>query len=473
MQKGILIFLASVVMMTSVLLSTTGCANIIPPMGGPRDSLAPVLLKVVPGAAATGFNAKKIDFYFDEYIEVQDPFTNVLVSPLPANSPVVDSRLRDLSVRLKDTLLPNTTYTIDFGNAIKDFTEGNVVKGLRYIFSTGSYIDSLEIKGQVILAESGKTDSTLIAMLHTDSTDSAVMRVRPAYISRLDKNGRFHFRNLPSKKFYLYALKDEGGSRRYSGGAQLFAFADEPVFSKYSADSTTLFAFVAKPETGLTPGINIPAPKEKPDTDKRLKFQTNLQNSQQDLLENFKFTFEKPLRRFDTAGVKLFIDSSFTPVDSLRFREDSTHTIWELISPWKEGATYHLILQKGAAEDSAGKQWQKTDTIQFKAKLRTDYGKLKIRLKGLDLQRSPVLLFMQGDRIFKAVAMNNQMMEDDLFPPGEYPVRILYDENKNGKWDTGQFFGQKRQPEKVQPLEKKITVKSNWSNDYEINIDLR
>lgn len=469
-QRGLLGILVGGCVWMAFLFIETGCANIIPPLGGPRDSIPPVLLKVVPGDSSLRFAAKKIDFYFDEYIEVQDPFTNVLVSPLPANSPVIDSRLRDLTVRLKDTLLPNTTYIIDFGNAIKDFTEGNIVKDLRYVFSTGNYIDSLEIKGQVLLAESGKADSTLVAILHTDGDDSAVARKRPVYVSKLDRNGRFHFKNLPAKKFYVYALKDESGSRRYTTESQLFAFADSSINTANSPDSLKLYAFVAKPQTNGSITTDLPKPKEKPDTDKRLKYQTNLQNNQQDLLENLKFSFENPLKCFDTTGIKLYTDSTFTPVDSIRFEKDSTNKVWELITPWKEGQSYHLILTKGAAEDSSGKQWQKTDTLDFTTKKAADYGRLKIRLRGLDLKRSPVLLFMQGDRIFKSIKLSGQIIEDNLFPPGDYPIRILYDENKNGKWDTGQFFGKRIQPEKVKPLEKKITVKSNWSNEYEVEI---
>jgi hypothetical protein len=470
MQQRILGILAALFFSLSFLSIETGCANIIPPQGGPRDSIAPVLLKVVPGDSNLGFNAKKIEFYFDEYIEVQDPFTNVLVSPLPSNSPVVESRLRDLTVRLKDSLLPNTTYVIDFGNAIKDFTEGNIAKNLRYVFSTGNYIDSLEIKGQVLLAESGKADSTLIAILHIQGEDSAVAKTKPLYLSKLDKEGRFHFKNLPAKKFYLYALKDEGGSRRYTAESQLFAFADSIINTTNPPDSLKLFAFVAKPQENASFAPETPKAKEKPDTDRRLKYQTGLQNNQQDLLENFKFIFESPLKRFDTTGIKLYTDSTFSPVDSILFEKDSTQKSWQLITRWKEGQSYHLVLQKGAAEDSLGKQWQKTDTLDFTTKRTTDYGRLKIRLRGLDMTLSPVLFFMQGDRIFKSIVLSDPIIEDNLFPPGEYPIRILYDENKNGKWDTGQFFGKRKQPEKVQPLEKKITVKSNWSNEYEIDI---
>lgn len=174
-QRWFIIGLLGITSFVSLLISP-GCANIVPPQGGPRDTIPPVLLKVIPGDSSTRFNSKKIDFYFDEYIDVQDPQTQLLISPLPTINPTVDARLRDLSVRLKDSLLPNTTYTIDFGKAIKDFTEGNIAKDIRYVFSTGNYIDSLEIYGKVLLAETGKTDSTLIAMLHTDPEDSAVYK---------------------------------------------------------------------------------------------------------------------------------------------------------------------------------------------------------------------------------------------------------------------------------------------------------
>jgi hypothetical protein len=286
----------------------------------------------------------------------------------------------------------------------------------------------------------------------------------------LDKNGQFHFKNLPPKKFYLYALKDESGSRRYTSESQLFAFADSSINTTNPPDSVTLYAFVAKPSTNPSFSPETNRSKEKPDADKRLKYQTGLQNNQQDLLENFKFIFENPLKRFDTSGIKLYTDSTYTPVDSIRFRNDSTLKNWELITPWKEGQVYHLVLQKGAAEDSLGKQWQKTDTLDFTTKKTADYGRLKIRWRGLDLKRSPVVLLMQGERIFKSIVLSSLLIEDNLFPPGEYSIRILYDENKNGKWDTGQFFGKRLQPEKVQPVEKKITVKSNWSNEYEIDI---
>jgi hypothetical protein len=469
-------FLVGLFGITSIvcLLISPGCANIVPPQGGPRDTIPPVLLKVTPGDSSTRFVSKKIDFYFDEYIDVQDPQTQLLVSPLPTTSPTVDARLRDLSVRLKDSLLPNTTYTIDFGNAIKDFTEGNIAKGIRYVFSTGNYIDSLEIYGKVILAETGKTDSTLIAMLHTDPEDSAVFKKKPTYIARLDKEGRFSFKNLPAQTFYLYALKDESGMRRYNDKKQLFAFAAKPVFSSLQKDSLTLYAYVADP--GAATSLTMAPPEtaaKKTDTDKRLKYQTSIQNNQQDILLPFQFQFENRIKQFDSSGIRLYKDSIYSPVDSFQLSLDTTGRQLTLTTLWEEGQSYHLILSKGAAEDSLGKQWTKTDTLSFTTKRKTDYGKLKIRLRGLDIGQQPVLQFVQSERVVKAIRLTGPLYEEALFYPGEYQIRILLDKNENGRWDTGSFFGDRRQPEQVIPLEKRITVKPNWLNEYELETGSR
>jgi len=456
------------------LLMSPGCANIVPPQGGPLDTLPPVLLHVTPGDSSTRFTSKKIDFYFDEYIDVQDPQAQLLVSPYPTVSPIVDARLRDLSVRLKDSLLPNTTYTIDFGNSIRDFTEGNIAKGIRYIFSTGNYFDSLEIKGQVILAQTGKTDSTLIVMLHTDPEDSAVYKKKPVYIARLDKEGRFGFQHLPAQTFYLYALKDQSGMPRYNDKKQLFAFAQASVNTIRQKDSITLYAFVADQTADNTLSLATPESATKTtDTDKRLKYQTSIQNNQQDILLPFQFQFENRIQQLNSSGIRLYRDSTYTPVDSFQLKLDTTGRQLTLTTNWEKGQSYHLVLTKGAAADTLGKQWIKTDTISFTTKRSTDYGKIKIRLRNLDMSQQPVLQFVQGERVVKAVRLTGPLYEEGLFYPGEYQLRILLDKNENGSWDTGSFYGDRKQPEQVIPLEKRISIKANWLNEYELETGSR
>jgi Bacterial Ig-like domain len=452
----------------------TGCANIVPPQGGPRDTIPPRLINVVPADASTRVTTRTIQLYFDEYIEVQQGQDNLLISPLPTIAPVIESKLRDLTVKLKDSLLPNTTYTIDFGNTVKDFTEGNIAKGLRYVFSTGNYLDSLELYGTVQLAETGRVDSTLVVILHKDSTDSALIKSKPYYLSKLDRNGRFHFRHLPRERFFIYALKDEGGSRRLVKNSQLMAFADLAVFPDLQQDSIRLLAFAAEKEAA--PAFEPPGSdkaKGKTNSDKRIRFQTNLVNNQQDLLQPLQLTFENPLLTVIDSAIRLYTDSVFAPIDSVDATIDSTKKVIRIQPRWIEGKSYHVILTKGAISDSAGKTLLKTDTLDFTTKRKTDYGKVKLTLRGLDLNAQPVLQWIQNEKLISQIALSTPSFTDELFVPGDYQLRILFDANGNGRWDTGQFFGTRRQPERVLALDKKISIKPGWTNEYEIDVNGR
>src|SRR5688572_16872901 len=191
----------------SQLVIPTGCANMIPPSGGPRDSLPPVLMSINPPDSTKNFAGKRIVFQFNEFVQVDNPRENLLVSPVPKIDPVVESRLRTVTITIKDTLQENVTYSIDFGDAIRDINEGNVFKDFKYVFTTGNHFDSLEITGNVIVAETGAVDSTLIVMLHASVDDSAVIKDRPRYIAKLEQDGRFKFENLPPGRFAIYAMK--------------------------------------------------------------------------------------------------------------------------------------------------------------------------------------------------------------------------------------------------------------------------
>lgn len=464
-------FLSILAIAAFSIIGSTGCANIIPPQGGPRDSLPPVLLKADPVDSARNFSETRITFSFDEYVDVQDVYNNLLVSPLPKNLPDVDYKLRTVTVKLKDSLEKNTTYTLNFGDALKDVNEGNIYKNFTYTFSTGSYLDSLELSGKVILAENGRIDTTLIVMLHTSSDDSIVVKEKPRYITKLDSKGRFHFKNLPPKTFYIYALKDEGITRRYLSGKQLFGFADKPVDMQAKNDSLTLYAYIArrdKPAVSSQPTATAPKPRAGATADNRLKFSNNLSNGQQDLLGNFEMVCDKSLKVFDTSKIKLYTDSAFNPAKEYSFIKDSTGKKILLNITWQESTQYHIIMDKDFAEDSSGKKLFRTDTLSFTTKKKSDYGSLKLKLRNLDLTKNPVLQIMNGENIFKSVTMTSTEFNSPMFLPGEYELRILFDNNKNGTWDPGDFFGKHIQPELVLPIERKITVKPNWQNEVEI-----
>lgn len=473
-MKKILLFLLTAAVITKVSVFTTGCANIIPPQGGDRDSLPPALQKATPGDSSRNFNGNKIEFEFDEFIgDMISAQQELLISPIPKTMPSVTSKLRSLTVKWKDTLEANTTYTINFGNTIKDINESNVLKDFTYTFTTGNYFDSLELRGNVILAETGKVDTTLIVMLHSNGDDSAVVNEKPRYVTRLDSKGNFHFKNLPGKTYYLYALKDDNRAYRYFGNKQVFAFAGAPVVISDTTAPVTLYAYGPAQAAATGPALPVTANAggrraTTASADRRLRFSTNLANNQQDLLNDFIMSFEQPLRKYDSTKVGLFTDSTYTPVKEYSFQKDSTGKLLKLVHTWKESTIYHFIFDKEFAEDSAGKKLLKTDTLSFATKKLSDYGQLKIKFRNLDLSKNPVLIFLLGGNVTRSIPMNSAELLQPLFFPGDYELRILYDDNKNGKWDPGEFFGKKKQPELVKPVERKIIVKPNWENEFEI-----
>jgi hypothetical protein len=442
----------------------SGCANMVAPTGGPKDTLPPVLINVSPKDSALNFNSKRITFTFNEYVELSDLTQNLIVSPTPKLPPQIDAKLRTITVRLKDTLEENTTYSLQFGNAIRDLNEGNVLPNYTYLFSTGNRLDQGTFQGRVLLAETGTVDSTLIVMLHRSGEDSAVYKSIPRYFTRLDSSGTFRFRNLPESTFYVYALKDESGIRRYQGGGQLFAFADKPVTIGGQNDPLTLYAFIEKEEeaprrpTPRNAGANTRAAE-----DKRLRYQVSAETGQ-DLLTPFTMTFPTGLKTFDSTKL-ILTDTSFNLLPGAAAILDTGRRIITISQTWVPGKGYRLLMDKEFAEDSAGRKLLKSDTLDFLAKKESDYGTLRLRFPSLDLATHPVLQFVQGGKVVQSHVFTTKEFNSRLFNPGDYELRILYDENQNGIWDTGVFFGQRRQPEKAITLKMPLKVRPNWDND--------
>lgn len=438
----------------------------IPPTGGDRDSLPPHLVKVTPPDSSTGFSNKTITFTFDEYIDQpQDIFKNLLISPTPSTPPNVEPKLRTLKVTIKDTLEPNTTYYYNFGDAIKDVNEGNVLHNFSYIFTTGNTLDTLQLSGKVLLAETGGVDSTLFVMLFKSGVDSAVIKERPRYIARVDGMGNFRFLYLPSGTYYIYVMDNR---KLYSEG-YLFGFSDSAVEIKPNSSPVTMYAFVEKKQEQVSTTLNFTGgnrPAAKPD-ERRLRFSSS--GNMQDLLGDFHLNFERPLRNLDTTKLHVSTDSTFNPISS-SWEIDSLKKKLTLKTTWKESTLYNLILDKDFAEDTSGRRLLKTDTLNFTTRKQADYGSLKISFTNIDLSKNPVLLFSQNGAVVKTFPLSATELYQPLFNPGEYELGILYDENKNGHWDPGKFFGGKKQPELVKPLNKKITVRTNWDNEFEIKL---
>jgi hypothetical protein len=297
-----------------------------------------------------------------------------------------------------------------------------------------------------------------------------VIKQIPRYFTRLDSTGNFIFRNLPDGTFYLYALKDESGTRRYLGKTQLFAFADRPVIIGGANTPVTLYAYTEEEDVkrptaaaGRTAVTGGRTPE-----DKRLRYETSLDNDRQDLLSHFTMTFPIKLKTFDSTKF-IFTDTSFRVIPNSRIQLDTSRKIISITTSWTPGFPYRITLDKEFAEDSLGRKLLKTDTLEFTAKKESDYGSLRVRIPSLDLTKHPVLQFVQNKKVVQTHVFTTRDFYSRLFKPGDYEIRILYDENQNGVWDPGAFFGRRRQPEKAITIRKPVSVRANWDNDETIS----
>jgi hypothetical protein len=438
-----------------------GCANMIPPGGGPRDTIPPVFVNAIPSDSTVNFKGDRIVLDFDEELDdPREPRNNIIFTPSFEIDPIVTTRGKAVTVNFKDAKLEsNTTYVINFGNAIVDLTEGNAAKNFVYTFSTGPYLDSLEISGKVVLAENGGIDTTMNVVLYKDLSDSAIKLKNALYVTRLDRSGNFHFHNLANDTFAIYAF---GQGRRYQTN-QLFAFRDTTIIAG-QADSLVLYAYRegnSRPVTSLvnTGSIKLPA------NDRRLRF-TPSTTSQQELLNDFTLAFPVPLKSFDSTKMHLTTDSVFNP-ENFTASLDTARKEARIKTAWKEGTTYHLILEKDFANDTAGRQLLKTDTLSFVTKKKADYGSLALKIRNIGAFKNPVLQFVQNNQAVYSVPIKTGVYNETLFIPGEYTLRIFDDVNGNGKLDPGNFFEGKIQPEIVHPISQPITIKANWDNEFE------
>lgn len=452
---------------TAWIAGLPSCANIIPPGGGPRDSLPPRLISALPKDSAVNVNTRNITLTFDEYVTLQSAFENLIASPVLKYAPLVDYKLKNVTIKLKDTLEPNTTYSFDFGEAIRDVNEGNIARGLHYVFSTGKTVDFNSYSGKVILAEKGKTDSTLIVILHKNLSDSAVAKENPRYYTRINGKGEFTFRNLPRGEFAVYVVSSRL-SKKYDDSTSLFAFRNSPVNINGNTPNDTLYAYEqVKRKPAATPTASAAKPSPVNKEDKRLKYSLNLDNGQQDLLSGLTLTFNRKLANFDSTKFILY-DTSFHQLSGYSFSLDTNKKKVMVSYPWKESVHFRLLIAKDAIADSAGTTLTKADTIRFVTKRESDYGSIRIRFTNLDLSKNPVLQFITGDNIVESVPLTQPEFLRKRYHPGGYELRILYDTNKNGVWDTGKFFGAKRQPEVVYAIPKQIAIRANWDNEVTI-----
>jgi len=231
-------FVFSWLLITCSCFLLSRCANPVTPQGGKKDVVPPKVTECDPANFSTRFNSREIRITYDEFVQLKDAKTQIMISPPDLQNTDIHLRGKSLLIDFTDKLRPNTTYSIDFGTAISDITEGNIKHDFTYVFSTGTYLDSLMLKGKVLDAFDHKPQKDIFVMLYADENDTLPLdslpcKVRPYYLTKTSENGEFTFTNIRNIPYLLFALKDQDGDLIYNLPNEKIAFYDSLVKGSY------------------------------------------------------------------------------------------------------------------------------------------------------------------------------------------------------------------------------------------------
>lgn len=465
-----------------LLVLACGCANIVPPTGGAKDTTPPQMLSITPKDSMLDTRVTRIEMRFDEFVTVTDAGKEIKISPLlpyPLDATVNGKKL---VVKIPDTLLKeNTTYRITFGNAIKDLNEGNPLKSTSYMFSTGAYFDSLKVYGKVYDAESGRPAGDINVILYeaANTGDSVIVKEKPMYIARSNGEGNFLFAGLPDKAYRIYALKEQEENLVYDDDKELVGFVDSII---YPVDSVKLnepivlrtFKEIVLPDSAdLADTVKVPgkakslkrrAEKESKDFSYSLNVDTtDVEKRVHDINRPVKITFSNELDTFETSRVFVTYDSTGIDVEAeTTLKRDTLPNVLLLNTAWKENTVYTIRLLKDFATDTTKLTAMPSKYI-FRTKADEDYGVLKVHVSSKYYGKKYLLkITTEKDSIYQR-AITDSVVTIRRLVPEKYTMCIIVDENGNGKWDTGDLFA-KKQPEIVIPYTEAIELKAGWEN---------
>ena len=205
------------------------CANIGNPSGGPIDKTPPIFMRSNPTPNAVNVKDRKIEIFFDEIVTLKDPSTKIIVSPAQTEMPRMSALGRKVTVELVDSLLPNTTYTIDFSNSIQDNNEGNAIDNFAFAFSTGSVIDSMRVSGYVLDSRTLEPMQSVVVGLQSNLADSAFHKEKLQRVALTNDRGQFTIRNVSPESYHIFALKDLDRDYKFGNPTEDIAFLDSII----------------------------------------------------------------------------------------------------------------------------------------------------------------------------------------------------------------------------------------------------
>jgi DNA-directed RNA polymerase subunit L len=516
-----------------------GCASIGPgPQGGPKDKTPPKVLSMLPKNLTRNFTAKKIVIQFDEYFKLVDQYKQFSISPDVEVLPALKIKDKSLEITFTDTLEKNTTYTLNFGKAIADVNEGNVVKNFSYVFSTGPSLDSLSISGNIKESQTGKPLIEGVAFVIPLSRDSIFGKKKASIYALTDSSGNYKINNLRADTYRVYGLKEPSSDKIYQQVSDEIGFIKDPIVLKKDTQNVNMIIFkedatvfrindrrlnadgsismnfnqkLKKPEiiviepkdldhkklvkfnkTGdsvkvwltdlsfdstkisvtdagkLLQTVNFNRGKK--DTYKRSviaadNIETNLINPN----KPFTLTFGMPIATVDPSKITLMEDSvvktNFTVV-----KDSADLLAYHLLYPWKPNNIYEIKFGEGSfigLFETKNKEFLK----KFQLAKKDDYGTLIVKIVVPEPNKQYLLEVTNEAKtiVNSLVVSKDTTVKFANYRAGRYFIRIIYDTNKNGIWDTGNVK-LRLQPETIYNEPKELSIRANWDRNETITL---
>ena len=219
-----------------VLTLFASCARMGNPDGGWFDETPPKVIGASPADKGVNVKSRNVKINFDEYVKIDNATENVIVSPPQLTTPEIKAAGKSIDVKLLDSLKANTTYTIDFSDAISDNNEGNPLGNYTYSFSTGAEIDTMEVSGYVLSADNLEPVKGILVGLYSNQADSAFQKLPMLRVSRTDSRGHFIIKGVKNGTYRVYALQDVDGNYMFNQKSEKLAFLHNPITTSLKPD---------------------------------------------------------------------------------------------------------------------------------------------------------------------------------------------------------------------------------------------
>jgi uncharacterized protein (DUF2141 family) len=512
-----------------LLVLMCSCAQVTPLTGGPKDIYAPTIdsAKTFPYNGQLNYNSKMIELKFNEFIQLKKPNENILIIPQQAERPIITSKNKKLSIELIDNLLPNTTYNVTFNNAVQDLSERND-SVFQFVFSTGDYIDSLQISGNVSDAFTNRALDGMLIGLYPDSIvtqfDSIPFKKRPTYLVQSDSKGDFKMNYIKNGTYYLFAFKDKNKNLKLDPNEPR-AFVTEQVLElNQNIDSIQLRAFLPTNLEVELEDLDFIFPGQvevilsNPPDSFAIKSQLNLIQENTGKSDSLIYWLEenpvpkmkfitylngeidtlKPIfsgrpDKIETVKMKatnnvlkgkLFPNENlivtFTePIFSFdttlirAFDKDANQLnlpriksqVRELMFDVQETSVFEIRIDSAAVTSLYKRSNESQIKVLFDCLKDDYYGNLIVNVDSVFAESGIIQLLNMKSELIKEVTIEKQMTFNNLLP-GDYQIRLILDADANGKWSEGNM-STFTEPEKVIYYSGTAKVKSKWDKEID------